>query len=248
MLLFISNLKMNIMKDLVTLLRKQGYDLIDGPTRGHKVLQIWLKKDNDKSTFLDPLGKMFTSSVDLVPNEDPALFVDSTSSVTYSFKTGLTALDQILKSANLGDLGLDVSAITGSGVSISYNNARTVEYSYNNISNYFCDDCFDFKETNPEMFEQVNRNHFLLITGVLYAKDMEVRLTSSSDIDASLAAKISTIANANLTFSTDGKKEITMKSKLGEEFPIAVKAFRLEFDKGRYQSMRLLTDHRGDLF
>ena len=54
--------------NLTRLLRKQGYDLIQGPVRNHGLLQLWLKRPLDEAdlyyTHIDhaPLARGFVSS------------------------------------------------------------------------------------------------------------------------------------------------------------------------------------------
>ncbi|WP_041823512.1 hypothetical protein [Leadbetterella byssophila] len=60
-------------------LRKAGYDLIDGPVRNHKPLQLWLKPlFKQAELYYSDLNHAFDSPVTLVEEFDPALTVDST--------------------------------------------------------------------------------------------------------------------------------------------------------------------------
>ncbi len=236
------------MANLVKILRGQGFDYIDGPIRNHQILQVWIKKDNEVSTIFDPLDKLFTSPVKLIPYENAALFVNYSSTVDYNINVGITALEQLLKSANLGDLGLGVKIKGGKSVSIAYDNAKTIDYGYGNVSNFFYDKGADFKYENKELLAQANRNNLLLITGILFAQNLEVHIKTDVDIESNLGTELTKLANGKIDFSLTNSKELVMKSDLGTTFPIAVKAFRLNFDKGKYISMKLLTDHRGDLF
>ena len=236
------------MANLIKLLRGQGYDYIDGPIRNQQVLQVWNKKDSERNTFFEMLDKLFISSVELIPYENPALFVNYSATAEYNINIGITALEQLLKSLNSNNLGLNNKIKTGKSVSIAYDNAKTIDYAYGNLSNFFYDKKTDFKYANPELLDQANRNNLLLITGMLYAQNLEVHIKTYTDLDTNLGLELTKLAGGKVDFSMASSKEIVMKSELGKAFPIAVKAFRLSFDKGKYVSMRLLTDHRGDLF
>lgn len=236
------------MANLIKILRGQGFDYIDGSIRNHKLLQVWNKKDNDKNTFFDMLEELFISPVKLISYEAPALYVNYSSNVNYNFNIGITALEQLLKSANIGELGLGVKIKSGKSVSISYDNAKTIEYASGNISQFFYHKDADFKYVNPELLMQANRDNLLLITGILYAQNLDVKITTDFDIDVNLGVELTKLAEGKIGFDLTNSKELTMKSDLGTSFPIAIKAFRLDFDKGRYVSMKLVTDNRGDLF
>ena len=232
------------MANLIKLLRGQGFDYIDGPIRNHKVLQVWNKKDFDKITVFDILDNLFTSPIKLIPYETPALIVNYSSSAEYNINIGITALEQLMKAANLGELGLDTKINAGKSVSIAYDNAKTIDYAYGNLSNYFYDQEADFKYANPELLAQANKNNLILISGVLYAQNLEVHIKTTLDVDTNIVIELTKLAKGKVEFSIVNSKEIVMKADLGTSFPIAVKAFRLNFDKGKYLSMKLITDNR----
>jgi len=232
------------MANLIKLLRGQGFDYIDGPIRDHKVLQVWIKKDFDKTAIFDMLDDLFKSPIVLIPYETPALFVNYSSTAEYNINVGITALEQLLKAANLGEFGLSTKIKSGISVSIAYDNAKAIDYAYGNLSNYFYDKDSDFKYINPELFTQANRNNLVIITGILFAQNLEVHIKTSNDLDTKLGSELTNLANGKIDFSLANSKEIVMKSDLGVMFPIAVKAFRLNFDKGKYISMKLVTDSR----
>jgi len=236
------------MADLIKLLRGQGFDYIDGPVRNQSVLQIWDKKDFNKNTLFGMLNSLFKSPIKLIPYESQSLLVNYSSTVEYNINVGITALEELLKTADFASLGLSAKINSGKSVSIAYDNAKTVDYSYADISNFFYNKKTDFKYSNPELLKQANRNNLLLITGMLYAKNLEVHIKTTTDLDSNLGVELTKLANSKINFALANSKEIVMKTDLGTSFPIAVKAFKLKFDKGRYVSMRLLTDHRGDLF
>jgi hypothetical protein len=72
-------------------LRQQGYDLIDGPVRNHKPLQLWLKKIFDEVDFYyASIDHAFQSDVLLTEVVNDSLSVNSTKKDDYSFNIGIT--------------------------------------------------------------------------------------------------------------------------------------------------------------
>jgi hypothetical protein len=47
-----------------------------------------------------------------------------------------------------------------------------------------------------------------------------------------------------LSFSLENKRQLKMTTSGRKEFPIAIKASRLDFDQGEFKRMRLVTDNR----
>ena len=69
---------------LTKYLRDAGYDLIEGPVRNHKPLQLWLKTYFDEAQlYYTEISHAFSSSVQLTITEDPALSVYTTKSDEY---------------------------------------------------------------------------------------------------------------------------------------------------------------------
>ncbi|WP_300664237.1 hypothetical protein, partial [Fluviicola sp.] len=59
---------------LTNYLRDAGYDLIEGPVRNQKPLQLWLKQDlNEAELYYSDVNHAFNSSVALNIEEDAAL-------------------------------------------------------------------------------------------------------------------------------------------------------------------------------
>lgn len=232
------------MANLIKLLRNQGYDYIDGPIRDHILLSVWNKKDLNKVYFFQMLEELYTSPYNLIKYEAPALFVDFSSSTDYNIDAGISALERLLKLADMGDLGLGAKIKGGKSVTIAYDNAKSEQYVSADLSNYFYHKDAEFKYSNPEIIYQANLNNLILITGLLYAQNLDVHIKTNTDVDSNLGAEITQLANGKIDFSLANSKEIVMKSDLGTAVPIAVKAFRLNFVKGEYKSMKPVTDHR----
>jgi hypothetical protein len=233
------------MSDLKKELRKQGFDYIDGPIRNQLLLSIWEKRDTTKVYWFQMLDKFFVSSI-ILEKPDPitALYVNYSKTVNYGFEAGFNALEDILKKANMGNLGLGMKIKGGKDVSISYNNAKTIDYLPGDLDIFFGNADANFKNPSSEVLKQANQDHFIIIAGVLLAQNLEVRVKTTSDIDINLAAELTKIVNGKIEFTREGSKELIMKSDIGSDVPIAVKAYRLEFKGGKYKRMSPITDHR----
>ncbi len=88
-------------------LREQAYDLIEGPVRNHKPLQLWIKNDfNEIELYYDHVDHAFVSEVTLREIINNALAVNTTKKDHYGFNIGITLLEDILQSLGLGNLDL----------------------------------------------------------------------------------------------------------------------------------------------
>lgn len=129
-------------------LREQGYDLIDGPVRNHKPLQLWLKKIFDEvELYYSNIDHAFISDIPLIEVTNDALSVNATKKDDYGFNIGITLLEDILKSLGLGNFELSTKIKNGKKVTISYDNSITKEYPIGEIENYFSK--ADFRHSNP---------------------------------------------------------------------------------------------------
>lgn len=227
-------------------LKGQGFDLIDGPIRNHKVLQLWIKKPSDKADlYYEHISHAFVSSEILNANEADSLDINYDKKNDYNFNIGITVLEEILKSLGMGNLEITAKLTGGKKVSISYNNAKSVHYPVGEIDNYLSS--ADFKHSNPSLLENANKDNILLITGILLAKNLVVDIETNFDISAKVVASFNQIADGKIDFSASGTNTLKMTSKGTGYFPIAVKAHRLLFDKGVFEKTRLITDTR-DIF
>jgi len=232
------------MANLNKILKDQGLDDIDGPVRNQLLLSVWNKKDNNRITFFQMLPDLYASPYVLKKYVAPALFVDYSAKRDYDIGIGITALEELLSKLNLGNLGLNVKIKGGKNVSIAFNDAQLTEYPHADFSNYFYQKDGGFVSSNPEIIDQANQNNLILISGILYAKNFEAHIKTDTDVDVNLGLELTELAKGKIDFSLKNSKDLVMKSNKGEEIPIAVKAFRLNFFKGKYKSAKLVTDHR----
>jgi len=225
-------------------LREQSYDLIDGPVRNHKLLQLWRKRLLDRiENYYEHIDHAFTSSHPLTEVTNNALNVNTTKKDDYSFNIGLTVLEDILKSIGLGNLSVTAEIKSGKKISISYDNAITKEIPVGEIENYLFN--ADFKHANPELLRSANRNTIIVISGVVLAKNLVVNIETSFQLNAEVIAKLNTIGDGKLDFSISNESTLKMVSHGTSFFPIAVKANRIDFDKGEFDRLSLVSN---DLF
>jgi hypothetical protein len=224
-------------------LRGQGYDLIDGPVRNHKPLQLWVKKIfNGIDLYYESIDHAFTSTVPLTIKESDALEINATKHDDYSFNIGITVLEELLKSLGLSQLELAGKITTGKSVSISYDNAITRECAVGTIENYLSE--ADFRHSNPALLRNANHDNIVIISGGVFAKNLVVEIETTVKIDADLVAKLNQLGEGNISFSSNGTSTLKMRSTGNHYFPIAVKANRLDFDKGKFVKLTLVTDNR----
>lgn len=229
--------------NLTKTLRKQGYDLISGPIRNHQLLQLWLKTPfNDVELYYAHLDHAFTSTVALKSIENPSLQIDATIKDTYGFNIGMSLLQELLNSLGLGAFELSLEVASGKKISISYKGAVTREVPIGELENYFSN--ADFKHPNKTLLRNANRDQLLLITGVLFAKNLVVDIETDVAIDPDLIVKLTDLVAGELNFSKQGSHSLQMVSSGKSFFPIAVKASRVYFDKGHFEKTYLISDNR----
>jgi hypothetical protein len=228
---------------LTKYLRDAGYDLIEGPVRNHKPLQLWLKTTVDEAQlYYTEISHAFNSSVQLTITEDPALSVDTTKSDEYGFNIGVSLLEEILKSLGLGNFELSAKVKSGKKVTISYDNSVTKVIPLGEVTDYLSS--ADFKHPNPVLLKNANRNNILVITGAVMAQNLVVEIETDFNIDANLVATLNQAADGKLEFTANSQQKLKMVSSGSSFFPIAVKANWIDFDKGVFKGLPLVTDNR----
>lgn len=230
---------MNLKKEL----RQSGYDFIDSPIRNHKPLQLWLKKPhNSVELYYEHISHAFVSDVILNSFQDDALTVNYGQKQDYKFNIGITVLEDLLTSIGLGNLGLGVKFKGGKQVSISYNNSKTITVASGEISNFLS--TADFKYPNRELMKNANKDNIIIISGVLTAKDIKATIETDLELSAELEAQLIKAVDGKLDFNFISGKKLEMISEGNSSFPIAVKANRIDFDKGEFKKMTIVTDNR----
>lgn len=224
-------------------LRDQGYDLIEGPVRNHKPLQLWLKKIFDEiELYYSSIDHAFVSSIQLNEVANDALSINSTKKDDYGFNIGITLLEDILKSLGLGNFELSAKIKSGKKVTISYDNSLTKECPTGEIENYLSN--ADFRHNNPALLKNANRNNIIVISGIVFAKNLVVEIETDFNLSSELVASLNKVAEGKLDFSVNSQSKLKMVSSGTGYFPIAVKANRIDFDKGSFKKLILVTDNR----
>ncbi len=242
-----SKLKTKKMATLTQHLRGEGYDLLEGSTRRYKLLQIWLKRSfNSVTREYDHVSHAFKSSVQLTEIENPSLSVDSTKKDEYGFNIGVSFLEEILESLGLGNFEISSKIKSGKTVTISYDNAITREVATGEIRSYFRN--ADFLHPNPDLLKHANRNNLLIINGVLLAKNLIVEIETDFELNADIVASLNEVVEGKLNFSMNTNRKLKMVSDNNNFFPIAVQAHRIDYDKGIFKDIKLVTDNNIDLF
>ena len=226
-------------------LNKSGYDLIDGPIRNHKPLQIWNKQPfNPAELYYEDILHAFTSPVKLKLEKDPGLIFDESLKSDYAFNIGLTLLKETLQSIGLPPVALETHFQSGKKISISYKNAQTEAVPMGNLIDFL--QRADFVHPNPVLLRAANRNSLLIITGVVTAEQLVVDMETDKKLTNKEILAITKANNNKIDLSITKNNKTRMTAGHGR-FPIAVKAARIDFDKGLFRNIKLLTDGR-DLF
>jgi len=226
---------------LTKYLSEQGYDLIEGPIRNHKPLQLWLKQPLDEAQlYYASIEHAFKSDIVLTEIENPTLNVNGTQKDDYGFNIGITLLEEILRTLGLGSLEITSKIKSGKTVTISYENSITKEYPIGNIEEYLYS--ADFLHPNPSLLKNANRNNILLITGTVFAKNLVVDIENNFALDATLVTSLNDLAEGKLDFTISNQNTLKMTSNIGIYFPIAVKANRIDFDRSRFKKLILISD------
>jgi hypothetical protein len=229
--------------NLTRTLRAQGYDLIEGPVRNHKLLQLWLKRPfNEVQLYYSHIAHAFVSDVALTEMVDPALNVDANTTDEYNFNIGITLLEEILNSLGLGSFDLSTKLTSGKKVTISYDNSITKVVPIGEIQNYLATS--DFAHPNKRLLKNANRRNILVIHGTLLAKNLVVEIETDFDLDTEFVASLNAAADGKLDFSIINDSKLKLISSGDSYFPIAVKADLLDFDKGHFDNSTLVTDNR----
>jgi hypothetical protein len=104
----------------------------------------------------------------------------------------------------------------------------------------------DFIHPNPVLLHAANRNNLILITGLVTAEQLVVEMETDTKLTNKQILAMTKAANNKIDLSITKTNKTRMVAGQGR-FPIAVKAGRMDFDKGQFKDVSLITDAR-DLF
>jgi hypothetical protein len=224
-------------------LRNQGFDLIDGPVRSVKVLQMYRKRAFDEVEFYyEHITHAFKMANVPVSLPSQALNVTSSDTDEYGFNIGVSLANEILSSIGFGELNLEGKVKAGKTLTISFNDTRCEEVPVGSLDIALA--TADFIHENKVLLTEANRNNLIVITGLLFAKEFKMELVMNYAITPEIKAKIEGILDGNISASFEGQSKVVLIANKGVEFPVAVKAHRLDFDKGKFKKSILITDNR----
>jgi hypothetical protein len=222
-----------------------GYDLIDGPVRNHKPLQLWLKQSfNPAELYYENVLHAFKADVKLRLEKDPGMTVDDNLQSQFSFNIGLTLVKEIFQSMGLPPIELEEFFQSGKKVNIAFKNSQSEVVPLGKLIDFF--DKADFLHPNPILMRNANRNHLIIISGIVSAEQLVVEFDADSKLSSKQLMALAKATSNKVDVVVSKSKKTRMTAGLGR-MPIAVKAGRIDFDKGRFKGISLMTDLR-DLF
>ena len=222
-----------------------GYDLIDGPVRNHKPLQLWLKQSfNPAELYYENVLHAFKADVKLRLEKDPGLTLDDNLQSQFSFNIGLTLVNEIFQSMGLPPIELEEFFQSGKKINIAFKNSQSEVVPLGKLIEFFAN--ADFLHPNPILMRNANRNHLIIITGIVSAEQLIVELDADSKLTSKQVMSLTKATSNKVDIEVTKSKKTRMIAGIGR-MPIAVKAGRIDFDKGRFKEIRLMTDVR-DLF
>lgn len=224
-------------------LRDQSYDLIEGPVRNQKPLQLWLKRTLEPvDIYYHDLSKVFIGGKTPNLSEHTSLAINSTLQNDYNFNVGLTVLENALKSTGIGDFELGAVLKSGKQISMSYDTALTREATSGEIIDFFA--ASTIVNNNQSLLDNANRNNILVIGGVVFAKNLVIQVETDFKLDADLVGSLKEIGGGKLNVEIANEKQLTMIASPQAEMPIAVKAYQLFFKRGVFDDLKLITDDK----
>ena len=223
-------------------LREAGYDLIDGPIRNHKLLQLWLKAGaNAPELYYEHINHAFHSDVRLRTTKDAGLDVKSTHKNDYAFQIGITVVQEWMQATGLPTIDFSQAIGSGTSVSISFEQTMAEMVPIGDLTAFFSS--ADFLHPNPVLLRHANRNNILVITGIVTAAHLVAEINSTEKITTKAINALKKQSDKSIGFSLN--KQNTLKMVAGKgRFPIAVKASRIDFDKGRFNGLGMVSDGR----
>jgi hypothetical protein len=227
--------------NLTKLLRKDGFDLIDGLDRSHKLLQVWLLRGNDglsstNELIEDVFHSSHTLNFNVVPSPAPSIY--SSKYDTYNFNFGLGVLDTLLKRLNIGGINFNSNNLIQEKINMKYEQVDIVRAPFLEIEEYF--ENADIRSLRH--LEDLKKQNFIIITGLVRAGRMITEIETSVESAGALQAQLNNSIDGNLQFNLTSDNKLRMEYE-GDSFPIAVEARRVDFDKGRFAKTVRVTDN-----
>jgi hypothetical protein len=177
-----------------------------------------------------------------VSDKSIALDVNASSVEEYGFEVGVTVLEGLLSSLNLGELGIKAKIGSFKSMSTSYSKATVDEVPAARSIQYLMQ--ADLAAYPPAIRTQLNNDRFILISGIMYGEGLKVSIETKVDISAEVIVELNQIAEGKLNFTMSTARSLTMNAEPDQIVPIAVKAHRMLFNRNELRDLRLVTDNR----
>lgn len=223
-------------------LQKQSYDLIQGPVRDQELLQIWRKPKLDTISIYGSLVKVFKKEFQATAKINHALNLDSSIKTVFDFNAGIKFLEDALAQFNIPNANIGNKIKGGKTITISYDNSFSQEYELVDLIYYFTE--IDVHGLAVPIKKDLNNNNFIVITGLVFAKNLKMVIDTNSNIEANLETELSNIGNGNLKAQRTADNQISMNVSSDQNLPIAIKAFRIKYEKDNYKDLICVTDNR----
>jgi hypothetical protein len=231
------------MSDLASALKSNGYDYIDGPTRNHKILQLWRRRAFNAVDFAyDDVKHALNSPISLDIISDPALAVVSSSSQDFKFNIGLTFLKNVLEKIGAGKANLEVKITSGTKINISYEDSFSETVAVGQLNAFFKQ--ADFTHLNENLHRDLNRDNFIIISGVIYAQNLKAKIESDLELTADLQAELLNVTDGKVSLQKVKESTLQLTADLGKNFPIALKYNRIKYGHGNFKDLPLLSDSK----
>lgn len=232
--------------DLTKNLKQIGYDFIDSPIRNQRLLQLWnLRNINPVDPEANSILDVFRSDYPLEEKAKRSDVLDAISIRKDEFNSNLGAsvLDQLLKAFKLNKMDLSVNLKIAKKISVGFSGAYAIEYNRYDIVSYLTDESIDFSDNIPDFYKQLKRDNFYLITGVIYAKNLEVSIETESDISVQIEASLNKLIDGKMELSKINERQLTMRSRSEDDTPVAVRVHRLRYHGEYFKRLDLVSDN-----
>ncbi len=234
-----------------TILRKQGYDFIEGPIKYPVNNEVYEKKAfaslGGHLLFSHP-NSFFESNKTFITKTKPVSDLNSTQKNEYKLDMGVKLLKKILDMAKIPLDSLNLTN-TSSGVeklSVSFSDAFAYELELGSILDYFNNG--KFKATHEYMIDKANKDNLIFISGELKAKNIYVTLEFEENATSTITAEIEKGLGVDWAITTKKAGFIEMKYESKVPLILAVQAQRLRFKKGKFKDIQLVTNNLISMF
>jgi hypothetical protein len=228
--------------DLVKTLRNSGLDLIDGVVREHKPLSIWIKRNTERVSYRGQLDEIFSSPVPIRMDEFKLPDIDFDSKACYNMNIGASAFSGFLATLGISDLSTVVKG--GKKMEVSFSETVLIKANQNDVQVFFESPQLDFHCKSNEIYEQANLDNLILVTGVAFAKKVDVSVSSDFSIDTNVKSDVKNLATVDVDAKFENEKTLKMIFSPDELIPVAVLAYRLRFNRGFFEKMNQVSDNR----